>query len=177
MSAHPRAGKRPGEVDWEHVSKTPLLRLHGALILGIVDPILMTSPMREEEGAWVRAHAWTRGIRAVDDVYPYGFWRWCSCQSGTCWNCLSKRCDLCVHRQAPPKVDSDAGAITDRKGYVVALIIHRPEQRPCRWVCKCPHRGGVAPVVQGRRRALVPITPRQDALFDMTNQRRPKMPH
>lgn len=137
---HPRAGKHAGEVDWEHVAKTPLLRLHGALILGIVDPVLMTSQMSEREGRWVRENAWTDALRKIDDVYPYGFRRWCSCQSGTCWNCLNKRCDICVHRQNPPKADADAGVITDQKGFIVARILNLPEQRPCRWVCKCTHK-------------------------------------
>ena len=145
-AAHPRAGKRAGEVDWEHVSTTPLLRLHGALIMGIIDPVLMPSPMSEEEGAWVRQNAWTKWLREIEDVYPYGFHRWCDCQRGTCWNCLNKRCDICVHRQTPLKPEADAGTITDRRGYVAARIVHRPEQRPCRWVCKCPceQRGAIS---------------------------------
>lgn len=136
---HPRAGKRVGDVDWEHVSRTPLLRLHGAFILGIVDPVPMPSPMSEEDGQWIREHAWTKAIRDIDDVYPYGFYRWCSCQRGSCWNCLSLRCDICVHRQTPPKPDTSAGTVTDRHGFVIALIVHRAGETPCRWVCKCAH--------------------------------------
>lgn len=146
-AAHPRAGKGAGEVDWERVSKTPLLRLHAALIMGIADPVLMTSPMSEAEGAWVRQHAWTPHLRTMEDVYPYGYRRWCSCQRGTCWNCLAGRCDICVHRQNPPERDDDAGAVTDQHGYVVARVIHLRGQKPCLWVCKCPcEQRGVIPV-------------------------------
>ncbi|WP_455357189.1 DUF6248 family natural product biosynthesis protein [Streptomyces sp. SYSU K217416] len=41
------------------------------------------SPMSEEEGAWVRANAWTKGLRRIEDD-PRGFHRWCSCERGIC---------------------------------------------------------------------------------------------
>lgn len=174
---HPRAGKAAGEVDWRHVLKSPWLRVNAAMILGICDPVLMPSPMSEEEGAWVREHAWTPGLRAIEDVYPYGIHRWCACQSGWCWNCLNKRCDICVHRQHAPEADVDAGTITDRHGYVVALIVHLPHQKPCRWVCKCAHVPAAQaapeaeapeppPAVAARRRAQAPM-PGQDSLFEV----------
>ncbi|MGW2492374.1 DUF6248 family natural product biosynthesis protein [Streptomyces sp. NPDC001606] len=51
---------------------TTWLRLIGASIMGILDPVpsSVTSPMTEAEGAWVRANAWTRGLRKIEDAYP-----------------------------------------------------------------------------------------------------------
>ncbi len=52
---------------------TTLLRFVGAAIMGILDPVpsSVPSPMTEEEGAWVRANAWTKGLRKIDDAYPH----------------------------------------------------------------------------------------------------------
>ncbi len=133
-----RAG--PG-VDWERLAEVPLLRLHAALILGICDPVPMPSPMSEADGAWVREHAWTSALRKIDEPYPYGLYRWCLCQSGTCWNCLVGRCDLCVHRQqGGPDISGHGPArtITDSRGFVVAVFVLRDGERPCRWTCRCP---------------------------------------
>lgn len=60
---------------------TTWLRYVGASITGILDPVpsQAPSPMTAEEGAWVRANAWTKALRKIDDAYPYGFLRWCSC--------------------------------------------------------------------------------------------------
>ncbi|GAA1614233.1 hypothetical protein GCM10009733_008030 [Nonomuraea maheshkhaliensis] len=151
---HLRAGKGPGDVDWEHVAKTPLLRFHAALILGIVDPTLMPSPMSEAQGEWVRQNAWTKALRAIENVYPYGIHRWCRCQAGTCWNCLSKRCAICVHRQHSPKKDDAAGTVTDRRGFVIGVIVHLPHQKPCTWVCKC----------LCRQRGAIPSAPLPEAV-------------
>ncbi|MEW1568435.1 DUF6248 family natural product biosynthesis protein [Streptomyces sp. NPDC093509] len=119
---------------------TTYLRHIGAAILGILDPIPSptASPMSEKEGTWVRAHGWTKGLRRIDDAYPHGFHRWCSCESGICNPCMTDRHDACVSA-AGPRIDRHAGTITDSKGFVVALIRWAPGQRPCRWTCPCTH--------------------------------------
>ncbi|MGW2111943.1 DUF6248 family natural product biosynthesis protein, partial [Streptomyces sp. NPDC001948] len=68
---------------------TTLLRLMGASIMGILDPVpsSVPSPMTNDEAAWVRANAWTKGLRRIEDAYPRGFFRWCSCERGTCHPC------------------------------------------------------------------------------------------
>lgn len=57
---------------------TTLLRLMGASIMGILDPVpsSVPSPMTDDEAAWVRASAWTKGLRRIEDAYPRGFFRW-----------------------------------------------------------------------------------------------------
>lgn len=119
---------------------TTWLRYVGASIMGILDPVPSTvaSPMTVEEGAWVRAHAWTKALRKIDDAYPHGFHRWCSCEAGTCHPCRTGHHDQCISRNGP-RVDDDAGTITDRRGFVVAVIRYGPGQRPCRWICPCTH--------------------------------------
>ncbi|MGW2651840.1 DUF6248 family natural product biosynthesis protein [Streptomyces sp. NPDC001393] len=119
---------------------TTWLRFIGASIMGILDPVPSTvpSPMTEEEASWVRANAWTKGLRKIEDAYPHGFHRWCSCERGTCHPCASGHHDQCVS-VGHPRVDKDAGTITDRGGFVVAVIQHGSGQRPCRWVCPCTH--------------------------------------
>lgn len=119
---------------------TTRLRHIGAAIIGILDPVpsAVPSPMREEEGAWVRAHAWTKGLRKIEDAYPRGFHRWCSCERGICTGCTSEHHDRCVSAHGP-RVDQYAGTITDAHGFVVAVIRYGPGQRPCRWLCPCPH--------------------------------------
>ncbi|WP_435109763.1 DUF6248 family natural product biosynthesis protein [Nocardiopsis synnemataformans] len=138
-----RAQRILTEDEWAHVRRTPHLRLIGSLIMGIVDPVDLPSPldepMSEEDAAWVREHAWTPGLRAIERVYPWGFHRWCSCQRGTCWNCLNYRCDICVHRQlGGAQVDTGAGVITTGAGYVAGELLHHEKQAPCRWLCRCP---------------------------------------
>ncbi|MFE9559296.1 DUF6248 family natural product biosynthesis protein [Streptomyces sp. NPDC006692] len=119
---------------------TTRLRLIGASFMGILDPVPFTTPsaMNEAEGAWVQAHAWTDGLRRIENAYPHGFHRWCSCERGTCTACASDRRDRCISAKGP-RIDTDAGTITDRKGFVVAVIHHGPRQRPCRWTCPCSH--------------------------------------
>ncbi|MGW3954677.1 DUF6248 family natural product biosynthesis protein [Streptomyces sp. NPDC004752] len=123
---------------------TTRLRHIGAAIMGILDPIPSTSPspMTEEEGAWVRAHAWTKGLRKIDDAYPRGFHRWCSCERGICPGCASGHHDRCVSADGP-RVDEHADTVTDAQGFVVAVIRYGPGQRPCRWLCPCPHSADV----------------------------------
>jgi hypothetical protein len=169
-------------IDWERLRALPSLCLHRTLLLGLADPIPMPSPMSEEEGAWVREHITPPARRLIDKGYPFGFDRWCYCQRGTCWNCLNRRCDLCVHRQqGGPDVADDAGAVTDSSGYMVARIVLRDDQKPCRWVCRCPcAKTGPAPDRPRRPRknahtpeaspeALPPEAPAadQDALFEV----------
>ncbi|MGW4951482.1 DUF6248 family natural product biosynthesis protein [Streptomyces parvulus] len=122
---------------------TTRLRHIGAAIMGILTPIPSTvlSPMSEDEGAWVRARAWTKGLRTVEDAYPHGFHRWCSCERGICPGCDSGHHNRCVSA-AGARVDKDAGTITDSQGFVVAVIRYGPGQRPCRWLCPCPHPAG-----------------------------------
>jgi hypothetical protein len=123
---------------------TTRLRHIGAAIMGILAPIPSTtpSPMTEEEGAWVRAHAWTKGLRKIDDAYPRGFHRWCSCERGICPGCASGHHDRCVSADGP-RVDEHADTVTDALGLVVAVIRYGPGQRPCRWLCPCPHPADV----------------------------------
>jgi hypothetical protein len=120
---------------------TTWLRYVGASIMGILDPVPSTvpSPMSEEDAAWVRAHAWTKGLRKIEDAYPHGFHRWCSCEAGTCHPCITGHHDQCVSADGP-RVDEHAGTLTDRGGFVAAVIQYGPGQRPCRWACACPPR-------------------------------------
>ncbi|WP_344076687.1 DUF6248 family natural product biosynthesis protein [Streptomyces crystallinus] len=108
--------------------------------MGILNPIPSPtpSPMTAEEGAWVRANAWTTALRKIDEAYPHGFHRWCSCEAGTCYPCRTGHHGQCISANGP-RVDTDAGTLTDRGGFVVSVIRHTPHQRPCRWICPCPH--------------------------------------
>ncbi|MGW7365404.1 DUF6248 family natural product biosynthesis protein [Streptomyces sp. NPDC054841] len=119
---------------------TTWLRLVGASIMGILDPVPSTtaSPMTEEEGAWVRANAWTKGLRKIDDAYPRGFHRWCSCERDICHPCGSGHHAQCASANGP-RVNKNSGTITDRGGFVVAVIQYGPGERPCRWICPCTH--------------------------------------
>ncbi|MFF3313368.1 DUF6248 family natural product biosynthesis protein [Streptomyces sp. NPDC002952] len=123
----------------EIVWSTALLNLHGGLIMGIIDPVPNLSPMSEDEGAWVRAQVWPRFLTEIDDKYPFGFWRWSMCERGTCWNCLSRRCDLCVHRQeGGPHVDGNVEWVHNARGRCVAKLLIRSDDAPCVWWCRCP---------------------------------------
>ncbi|OIJ99015.1 hypothetical protein BIV25_10940 [Streptomyces sp. MUSC 14] len=93
--------------------------------------------MPEEAGAWVRANAWTKALGKIEDAYPHGFHRWCSCEAGTCHPCRTGHHNQCISAGGP-RVD-DHAAITDRRGFVVAVIRYGPGQRPCRWICPCAH--------------------------------------
>ncbi|MGW2563416.1 DUF6248 family natural product biosynthesis protein [Streptomyces sp. NPDC001514] len=147
---------------------TTWLRFVGASIMGILDPIPSTLPSRitEEDGAWIRANAWTKGLRKIEDSYPRGFHRWCSCERGICHPCGSGHHDQCVSANGP-RIDDHAGTITDRGGFVVAVIQYGPGQRPCRWLCPCNHPADVTAPVDtptarrprtGRRRRVPSIS-------------------
>ncbi|MGV9654152.1 DUF6248 family natural product biosynthesis protein [Streptomyces sp. NPDC003554] len=133
-----RTPGNPNSVRRRHM--TTLLRLIGASIMGILDPVpsSTTFPMSEAEGAWVRANAWTKGLRRIEDAYPHGFHRWCSCERGICHPCGSGHHEQCVSVNGP-RLHEYAGTITDRGGFVVAVIQYGRGQQPCRWLCPCPH--------------------------------------
>ncbi|MFH8410387.1 DUF6248 family natural product biosynthesis protein [Streptomyces sp. NPDC018019] len=121
------------------VRNTSALNLQGGLIMGIIDPVPNPSPMGEDEGAWVREQVWPVFFTEIDKKYPFGFWRWSVCERGTCWNCLSGRCELCVHRQeGSPYVDDNVAWVHNTRGQCVAKFIVRPDDAPCVWWCRCP---------------------------------------
>lgn len=131
----------------EVVKDVPLLNLQGALIMGLVDPVPNSSPMPETDGAWVREHVWPDHFRPTEKRYPWGFHRWSMCERGVCWNCRSKRCDLCVHRQkGGPDVDDNKDWVYGSTGHVVSRLILRADDAPCVWWCRCPcAKDGPAP--------------------------------
>ncbi len=168
------------DADRQLIRGTALLNLQGALIMGIIDPVPNASPMSEDEGAWVREHALPGHFQEIDRKYPFGFHRWAMCERGTCWNCLFRRCDLCVHRQrGGPHVDINTDWVHNQHGQAVATLITRPGGEPCVWWCRCPcATTGPAPARPARRRtqpeptpAADPRTPATDpgqaALFEM----------
>ncbi|GHA47752.1 hypothetical protein GCM10010329_82710 [Streptomyces spiroverticillatus] len=120
------------------VQRMKLLNLQGALLMGILDPVPNPSPMSEEQGAWVRENAWPHHMLKIEAKYPFGFARWSMCERGTCWNCWTNRCDLCVHRQQDgPTVDNNTDWIYSTTGHVIAQFIPRPNSEPCVWWCRC----------------------------------------
>lgn len=138
------------------VKDVPLLNFQGALITGLVDPVPNASPMPEAEGEWVREHAWPGHFHAIESKYPFGFYRWATCERGVCWNCLANRCDLCVHRQeGGPHVNDNTDSVYGPRGMVVAQLILRADDAPCVWWCRCscPKAGPVPD------RGLAPATP------------------
>ncbi|WP_063832749.1 DUF6248 family natural product biosynthesis protein [Streptomyces californicus] len=147
----------------ETVRDTAALNFQGGLIMGITGPVPNPSPMSEAEGEWVREQVWPAFLTDIDRKSPFGFWRWSTCEKGTCWNCLARRCDLCVHRQeGGPYVDRNFEWVHNARGMVVAELILRPDGAPCVWWCRCPcAKTGPAPTVpreadggrSGRRRA------------------------
>ncbi|MEV7657885.1 DUF6248 family natural product biosynthesis protein [Streptomyces anulatus] len=140
----------------ETVRDTAALNFQGGLIMGIIDPVPNPSPMSEAEGEWVREQVWPEHFTLIDRKYPFGFYRWSMCERGTCWNCLARRCDLCVHRQeGGPHVDGNTDWVYDSRGVGVAELILRPDGSPCVWWCRCPcAKTGPAPAgpARGRRR-------------------------
>ncbi|WP_181140710.1 DUF6248 family natural product biosynthesis protein [Streptomyces sp. Ru62] len=145
----------------EVVRGTALLNLQGALIMGITDPVPNASPMPEEAGAWVREHVWPAHFQAIERKYPWGFHRWSMCERGTCWNCLSGRCDICVHRQkGGPDVDGNWDSVTNHQGRTVARLILRPDGEPCVWWCRCAcPKDGPAPARPAAKVKPAPAAP------------------
>lgn len=165
MNVIRRPQRQLTEAEWAVVRRTKLLNLlnlHAALILGIVDPVPNPSPMSEAEGAWVREHVWTEPFHEIDRKYPWGFWRWSMCEKGSCWNCLSGRCDICVHRQrGGPHIDDNRESVHSQRGRHIAWLIERPGGEPCVWWSRCPcAKTGEAPARPTRRRAEPEPEPR-----------------
>lgn len=144
----------------ERVQDMPLLNLQGALIMGITDPVPNASPMPEGAGAWVREHAWPAHFQQMENRYPFGFHRWSMCERGTCWNCLSGRHDICVHRQkGGPDVDDNRDWVTNHQGRNVAEFIPRPGGEPCVWWCRCEcPKDGPAPARPPAKKKPAPAT-------------------
>ncbi|MEV6424977.1 DUF6248 family natural product biosynthesis protein [Streptomyces sp. NPDC051662] len=145
----------------ERVQDMPLLNLQGALIMGITDPVPNASPMPEEDGSWVREHVWPAHFQPTEDRYPFGFQRWSMCERGTCWNCLSGRHDICVHRQKNgPDVDNNRDWVTSHQGRTVAEFIPRPGGEPCVWWCRCEcPKDGPAPARPTAKAKAAPAAP------------------
>ncbi|MFI9155664.1 DUF6248 family natural product biosynthesis protein [Streptomyces sp. NPDC053367] len=145
----------------ERVRDTAALNFQGALIMGIIDPVPNASPMPEEAGAWVREHVWPEHLQQIERKYPHGFARWSMCERGTCWNCLSGRCDICVHRQkGGPDVDRNQDWVTDHRGRNVARLIPRPGGEPCVWWCRCAcPKDGPAPARPAAKAKPAPAAP------------------
>ncbi|MCM1972295.1 DUF6248 family natural product biosynthesis protein [Streptomyces sp. G1] len=169
----PRPQRTLTDAEWDTVSRTKLLTLHGALYMGIVDPVPNPSPMPEPEGAWVREHVWPDWIHEIDSKYPFGFWRWSTCERGTCWNCLNHRCDLCVHRQrGGPHVDDNRDSVHNQHGRHIATLILRPGGEPCVWWCRCPcPKPPPAPAAPPPQPQAAPAARLQDTLFDLEQTR------
>lgn len=154
--------RRPQRVltpeEHEIVRDTAALNFQGGLIMGIIDPVPNPSPMSEDEGTWVREQVWPAFLTEIDRKYPFGFWRWAMCERGTCWNCLAKRCDLCVHRQeGGPHVDDNIDWVHSTRGRCVAKFIVRADDAPCVWWCRCPCAKDNGPT--RRRRRAKPTAP------------------
>ncbi|MGA5182900.1 DUF6248 family natural product biosynthesis protein [Streptomyces pseudogriseolus] len=149
------------EEERERVRDTAALNFQAALIMGIIDPVPNASPMPEEAGAWVREHVWPERFHEIERKYPHGFARWSMCERGTCWNCLSGRCDICVHRQkGGPDVDSNQDWVTDHRGRNVARLILRPGGEPCVWWCRCAcPKDGPAPARPAAKAKRAPAAP------------------
>ncbi|MGY1548216.1 DUF6248 family natural product biosynthesis protein [Streptomyces sp. MN6] len=145
----------------ERVRDTAALNFQGALIMGIIDPVPNASPMPEEAGAWVREHVWPEHRQQIEPKYPHGFARWSMRERGTCWNCLSGRCDICIHRQkGGPDVDSNQDWVTDHRGRNVARLILRPGGEPCVWWCRCEcPKDGPAPARPAAKAKPAPAAP------------------
>ncbi|MEU8893688.1 DUF6248 family natural product biosynthesis protein [Streptomyces sp. NPDC048442] len=107
--------------------------------MGITDPVPNPSPMTEPEGEWVRRRVWPEHLVEIDRRYPFGFWRWSTCERGTCWNCFAGRCEWCVHRQeGGPHVDGNIDWVHNQRGQAVAPLLLRADGAPCVWWCRCP---------------------------------------
>ncbi|MFF8744285.1 DUF6248 family natural product biosynthesis protein [Streptomyces californicus] len=97
---------------------------------------------------------WPEHFTRIDRKYPFGFWRWSTCEKGTCWNCLARRCDLCVHRQqGGPHVDRNADWVYSSRGWGSRSTFRGPTAP-----CACGGAGARAP-----RPAPPPTVPREAA--------------
>lgn len=169
-----------GPQEREVVQGTALLNLHGALIMGIIDPVPNPSPMSEAEGAWVREQVWPAHFQRIERKYPWGFHRWALCERGTCWNCLAGRCDLCVHRQkGGPDIGRNTDWVHNQQGRCIATLILRPDGGPCLWWCRCacpkddsPPMEPPAPLRQEAAPARAGSDPHQQGAVPMRSRRR-----
>jgi hypothetical protein len=100
----------------------------------------------EERADWIRAQAWTTGMREIDDSYPGGrgcfLYRISPCEMERCGACDSGRCDRCVTQaetqDARWPARWDTGVLLD--GRVVAHLSPVESQRCAGWVCTCDCR-------------------------------------
>lgn len=155
-------GGRLTEPELRHaMTSVSYLRVHASMHMGLMDPQPAgPRPMGQDAAAWVRDHAWTQGLRDIEQAYPWGFHQWCACERGTCWNCFNGRCEWCLDRQrGGPLVDTVLATVTAQHGYVVALVVHTDDQVPCRHVCACPcpTTGPAQEVPRKRERAAAPV--------------------
>lgn len=167
-----RPQRKLTDAELQHVAKTKALNLHGAFILGIVDPVPSPSPMSEDEGTWVREHVWPDHLTEIDVKYPWGFWRWANCEHGTCWNCLNERCDKCLHRDGYQPQVGNRERVHSRDGRGIARLYTGNES--CTWWCRCPcDKTGPIPGAEPLVPASAPTSPelpvrqQHDALFEL----------
>ncbi|MFE7461610.1 DUF6248 family natural product biosynthesis protein [Nocardiopsis terrae] len=137
MTGRPQRTLTEDELDM--IRDWPALCLHRALLQGLVDPAPNPSPMTEEDASWVREHAWQAHHREIESGYPFGWHRYGYCERGSCWNCLAKRCDLCVHRQqGGPSRDDGRSWVYNHRGRPVSTLLRLPKGGECVWWCRCP---------------------------------------
>lgn len=119
----------------------------------------MNIPFPAEAAAWIRAHAWTAGMRKIYKETP-GFYTACACQFGTTTHCATGHCDRC-HRATPLRDYATVIALPgNRCAYFPEPYAHLTDvsatgpryedlamvwlaDRVCRWVC--PHACHAAP--------------------------------
>lgn len=107
----------------------------------------MTAPiMSSEAAAWIRANAWTPGMREIDASYPKGrgcfLYRISPCEMHQCGACDMGRCDRCAALQKNEPFRWDASV--DLAGRVVARLYAIESQRCAGWVCTCTCRNPAA---------------------------------
>ncbi|WP_433465729.1 DUF6248 family natural product biosynthesis protein [Spirillospora sp. CA-128828] len=111
-------------------------------------------PLTDDRAAWIRANAWTGGMRKTYREVPQSFHR-CACQSGLTHWCQIGQHDRC-HRAAPQRTEAtvictpggshpahfpadyehktDTSA-TGPRFESIAMVWHA--DRVCRWICPC----------------------------------------
>ncbi|MEU4825084.1 DUF6248 family natural product biosynthesis protein [Actinomadura sp. NPDC023710] len=122
-------------------------------------------PFTVERAAWIRAHAWTAGMREIDASYPGGrgcfLYRISPCEMRRCGACDSGRCDRCIAREQDGlALDFEQTVREDRSaalsalsrwpsrwdaavtldGRTVAHLYAVENQRCAGWVCTCDCR-------------------------------------